>query len=44
MHIARIAPLWLLVPPEGYAGVERLVSNLAEGLESQQGSVIKLLI
>jgi len=32
MRIAQIAPPWLLVPPEGYGGVERLVSNLTEGL------------
>lgn len=32
MRIAQIAPPWLLVPPEGYGGVERLVGNLTEGL------------
>jgi hypothetical protein len=32
MRITQIAPPWLLVPPEGYEGVERLVSNLTEGL------------
>ncbi len=32
MRIAQIASPWLLVPPEGYGGVERLVGNLTEGL------------
>jgi glycosyltransferase involved in cell wall biosynthesis len=32
MRIAQIAPPWLLVPPEGYGGVERLVGELTEGL------------
>jgi hypothetical protein len=32
MRVAQIAPPWLLVPPEGYRGVERLVGHLTEGL------------
>ncbi len=32
MRIAQIAPPWLQIPPEGYGGVERLVSNLTEKL------------
>ena len=32
MRTAQTAPPWLLVPPEGYGGAERLAGNLTEGL------------
>jgi glycosyltransferase involved in cell wall biosynthesis len=32
LRIALIAPPWFTVPPQGYGGVERVVSALAEGL------------
>jgi len=32
MRIARLAPIWLPVPPQGYGGTERIVSYLTEGL------------
>ncbi|MCA1672021.1 MAG: glycosyltransferase family 4 protein, partial [Actinobacteria bacterium] len=32
MRIAQIAPAWLTVPPEGYGGIESMVSRLADGL------------
>ena len=32
MRIAEIAPGWLPVPPEGYGGIENVVSLLTEGL------------
>ncbi len=32
MRIAEIAPPWLSVPPQGYGGIEWVVSHLADGL------------
>jgi glycosyltransferase involved in cell wall biosynthesis len=32
MRIAQVAPLWEAVPPTGYGGTERVVSNLTEEL------------
>ena len=32
MRIAQIAPCWLSVPPEGYGGIEFVVSVLTDGL------------
>jgi len=32
MHIIQIAPPWFPVPPVGYGGIERVVSDLTEGL------------
>ena len=32
MRIGLIAPVWFAVPPDGYGGVERVVSLLADGL------------
>jgi len=32
MRIAQIAPPWFTVPPQGYGGTERVVSELCEGL------------
>lgn len=32
MRIAEIAPPWVKVPPEGYGGIEWIVSLLADGL------------
>jgi glycosyltransferase involved in cell wall biosynthesis len=32
MRIAQIAPCWLRVPPEGYGGIEYVVSVLTDGL------------
>ncbi len=32
MHIVQIAPPWYPVPPVGYGGIERVVSDLTEGL------------
>jgi len=35
LRIALIAPPWFTVPPQGYGGVERVVSALAEGLAAK---------
>ena len=32
MRIAEIAPPWVKVPPEGYGGIEWIVSLLTDGL------------
>jgi glycosyltransferase involved in cell wall biosynthesis len=32
MHIAEIAPPWFPIPPPAYGGIERVVSDLTEGL------------
>ena len=32
MRIAQIAPPWISVPPQGYGGIEWVVSLLADGL------------
>jgi hypothetical protein len=32
MRIAEIAPPWVRVPPEGYGGIEWIVSILTDGL------------
>lgn len=32
MHIVQIAPPWYPIPPAGYGGIERVVSDLTEGL------------
>jgi hypothetical protein len=32
MRIAEIAPPWVRVPPEGYGGIEWIISLLCDGL------------
>jgi len=39
MRIAEIAPPWIEVPPEGYGGIELVVSLLADGLQARGHSV-----
>jgi len=39
MKIAQIAPPWIEVPPEGYGGIELVVSLLADGLEQRGHNV-----
>ena len=34
MRIAILSPVWFRVPPDGYGGIERIVSLLADGLVS----------
>jgi glycosyltransferase involved in cell wall biosynthesis len=39
MRIAEIAPVWLTVPPQGYGGIELIVSLLADGLVARGHNV-----
>ena len=32
MRIAQLAPLWKIIPPKKYGGVELVVANLTKGL------------
>ena len=40
MRIGLIAPVWFPVPPEGYGGIERIVSLLADGLVDHGHEVV----
>jgi glycosyltransferase involved in cell wall biosynthesis len=35
MRIAQVAPPWIVVPPEGYGGIELIVDLLARGLQAR---------
>lgn len=41
LRIAQVAPLWFMVPPKGYGGIERIIAMLADEL-TQRGHEVTL--
>jgi len=44
MRIAIIAPPWLPVPPSMYGGAERVINDLAYGLDKQENDVLLITV
>jgi hypothetical protein len=44
MRIAIIAPPWLPVPPSIYGGAERVINDLAYGLDKQENDVLLITV